>query len=282
MLRMMRAFRVFRLFKRVQSLNKIMTSLAKAVPGVLNAFLILFIVMCIYAILAVDFFMDYGEGGSFTNAKGDNVELKTGRGLDFGDEYFGRFDKALYSMFQVLTGESWSEAIARPLLHGEDTFQALGSGAFFVSFVLICAIVLINVVVAVLLEKMVDDEADKGDDDGPDSSEDVRAVSEGDDVGDAGPSDAKALSAEVTTCKEDVAAVREQLEAIITRLQRLQSGNPGLQIPGTIDGQTHRGLENAQEDQHLRSTGNVTADNMDSAAAPAPPYCVPLTRLSLG
>merc|ERR1719201_2697189 len=30
MLRMMRAFRVFRLFKRVQSLNKIMTSLAKA------------------------------------------------------------------------------------------------------------------------------------------------------------------------------------------------------------------------------------------------------------
>merc|ERR1719463_679138 len=115
--------------------------------------------------------MDYGEDGSYTNAKGDRVEFKTARGLDYGQEYFGRFDKALYSMFQVLTGESWSEAIARPLLHGDDTFQALGAGAFFVSFVLVCAIVLINVVVAVLLEKMVDDEADKGDDDGPDSSE---------------------------------------------------------------------------------------------------------------
>jgi len=28
-----------------------------------------------------------------------------------GYEYFGNFGKALFTMFQVLTGESWSEAI---------------------------------------------------------------------------------------------------------------------------------------------------------------------------
>jgi hypothetical protein len=36
-LRIFRAFRVFRLFKRIKSLNKILVSLAKAVPGIINA-----------------------------------------------------------------------------------------------------------------------------------------------------------------------------------------------------------------------------------------------------
>ena len=38
-----------------------MSSLAKAVPGVANAFLIMVIIMCIYAILAVEFFSDFGN-----------------------------------------------------------------------------------------------------------------------------------------------------------------------------------------------------------------------------
>ena len=58
---MIRAFRVFRLFKRIKSLNKIIVSLGKAVPGVLNAFFVVFLVMCIYAILGVDFFLDFGK-----------------------------------------------------------------------------------------------------------------------------------------------------------------------------------------------------------------------------
>jgi hypothetical protein len=38
LLRMLRAFRVFRLFKRIKSLNKIVTALAQAIPGMSNAF----------------------------------------------------------------------------------------------------------------------------------------------------------------------------------------------------------------------------------------------------
>ena len=34
----------------------------------------------------------------------------------YGQEYWGNFMKSLYTLFQVLTGESWSEAVARPLL----------------------------------------------------------------------------------------------------------------------------------------------------------------------
>ena len=48
-LRMLRAFRVFRLFKRIKSLNKIITSLGHAVPGIVNAAIVQFLVMCIYA-----------------------------------------------------------------------------------------------------------------------------------------------------------------------------------------------------------------------------------------
>jgi hypothetical protein len=157
LLRMMRAFRVFRLFKRVPSLRKILNSLGKAIPGVMNAFLIQLIVMSIYAIIGVDRFQDYGEGGFFINEAGDKIGLKTGRDQDFGFEYFGNFFKSLYTMFQVLTGESWSEVVTRPVFHSENITTAMGSAFFFVSFVILNAVVLINVVVAVLLEKMVDD-----------------------------------------------------------------------------------------------------------------------------
>lgn len=184
LMRMVRALRVFRLFKRVRSLRKILESLARAVPGVVNAFLIMLIVMCIYAILAVDFFQTKGIDGdmhfewcrgsisfdrrheiSFNTTSGgwEEVEITdcpayyTSRGNDFGHEYFGNFFKALYTLFQVLTGDSWSEAIGRPLI---DNWGPAATGFYFVSFYLLHAVVLINVVVAVLLEKMVEDEDD--------------------------------------------------------------------------------------------------------------------------
>mmetsp|Transcript_146145 Transcript_146145/g.207155 ORF Transcript_146145/g.207155 Transcript_146145/m.207155 type:complete len:453 (-) Transcript_146145:279-1637(-) len=168
LLRMMRAFRVFRLFKRVKSLHKIIKSLSRAVPGVANAFLILLLVMSIYAILGVEFFGTYANGGNYTNEFDEVVEIITARELQFGDENFGNFHRSLFTMFQVLTGESWSEVITRPMLHTTDFTQAAGVSLFFVSFNLVNGVVLINVVIAVLLEKMVDDEkqeapADEGD-----------------------------------------------------------------------------------------------------------------------
>eukprot|EP00931_Biecheleriopsis_adriatica_P032737 TRINITY_DN19065_c0_g1_i1.p1 TRINITY_DN19065_c0_g1~~TRINITY_DN19065_c0_g1_i1.p1 ORF type:complete len:437 (+),score=104.44 TRINITY_DN19065_c0_g1_i1:125-1435(+) len=157
LLRMMRAFRVFRLFKRVKSLNKIIVSLGKALPGVANAFFILTLMTSIYAILGVEFFLEFGKEGFYTNELGNVVPLTTNRGLMYGYEYFGNFGKSMYTMFQVLTGESWSEAVARPLLFTTEFSQAFGVAFFFVSFNLLNGVVLINVVIAVLLEKMVDD-----------------------------------------------------------------------------------------------------------------------------
>ncbi|CAK9079810.1 Voltage-dependent T-type calcium channel subunit alpha-1I (CaVT.3) (Voltage-gated calcium channel subunit alpha Cav3.3) [Durusdinium trenchii] len=161
LLRMMRAFRVFRLFKRVQSLKKILDSLTKALPSHINSFGILLLVMCIYAILAVDFFMNYGGEGFYTTNLNDTIDATTTRGLSWGYDYYGNFGLSLFTMFQVITGDSWSEAVARPLVHGQDGVLAFGSAMYFISFQLVCGVVLINVTIAILLEKMVDDGSEK-------------------------------------------------------------------------------------------------------------------------
>lgn len=126
LLRTLRAFRVFRLFKRVKSLNKIINSIARAVSGVCNAFLIMFIFMCIYAIIGVEWFALWAKDGTYTtytmySNSTNEIVAYTGRGLLYGEEYYGTFSRALYTLWQVLTGESWSEMIARPLMFGYET-----------------------------------------------------------------------------------------------------------------------------------------------------------------
>jgi hypothetical protein len=161
LLRMMRAFRVFRLFKRVKSLNKIIVAIARAVPGVVNAFIILTIIMSIYAILGVEFFKDVGEGCHLQTSDLAAAFTST-RKFCVGEEYFGSFSRSLYSFFQVLTGESWSEMIARPMIWAwDDWYRALGAALFFVSFVIVSNFILANVVVAVLLDKMADAEGEE-------------------------------------------------------------------------------------------------------------------------
>ena len=174
MLRMVRAFRVFRLFKRVESLRKILVALINAVPGMLNAFFLMLLVMCIYAILAVEFFRDEGHGGTMVFESGDEQPYTTLRGNDFGREYFGNFGKALFTLLQVLTGDSWSEAVGRPLLQ---SWSSAGAGFFFSTFILIHSIILINVVIAVLLEKMVTTD-DASDDDSDEEEYNARIENE--------------------------------------------------------------------------------------------------------
>merc|ERR1712137_354287 len=165
-LKLMRAFRVFRLFKRIQSLNSIIVALLKSIPGVVNAFVVMLVFYCIYAILAVELFRDFGDGGfyyTYDSRTGSNatVEALSPRGYVLGIEYYGDFMRALYTLFQVMTGESWSEAVVRPLVFGLYKNDATIAGIFFVSFIILTQIVLINVVVAVLLENFVTSDPDE-------------------------------------------------------------------------------------------------------------------------
>jgi len=235
-LRMMRAFRVFRLFKRVKSLNKIIVAIAKAVPGVSNAFLILTIVMCIYAILAVEFYKDVGIGcrepefvrNYLPFLSGFQTNRKAQSGC-FGNEYFGTFSKSIYTFFQVLTGESWSENVARPTIWFYlDPVLSTGTALFFVSFVLITAFVLTNVVVAVLLDKMTADEEEEeeAEPEVPDvilTPNDKKVAKElgklQGTLGELGSS-AVDLQKDFDKAKSDMTEVREQIGLLVKAMER--------------------------------------------------------------
>merc|ERR1712224_464734 len=145
LLRMMRAFRIFRLFNRVKSLKKIVHAIAMSIPGVINAFLILTIFMCIFSILAVELFRDVGVGCLDPDYGRSGFDTPRHGGVYgcMGYEYFGNFVKSIYTFFQVLTGESWAEMVARPVIwYYEDNLQSTISAIFFVVFFIITQIVL--------------------------------------------------------------------------------------------------------------------------------------------
>ena len=108
---------------------------------------------CIYAILGVEFYSTFGAQGDYLTfyldedgvMQNTSLPSTTARGYHHGEEYFGTFSRALYTMFQVMTGEAWSEMVARPLLFG---WSGIGTGLFYVTFILLMQIILTNVVVA--------------------------------------------------------------------------------------------------------------------------------------
>lgn len=183
-LRLFRAFRVFRLFKRIKSLKKIIEGVLGALPGVLHAFLVLAILMGIWSVIAVEFFKDALP------------------------EEFGNFLKSMYTMWQIMTMDSWSSGIARVLIFEKNMPMA---SVFFISYVFIAGIVMTNVVVAILLDKYLEaiDNDKKAE-----QQEKQDALADGDEQG----------QEERLTVLVHIDGLRKPLGAVpISRLQNLQS-----------------------------------------------------------
>ena len=134
MFRLIKIFRIVRLFRRLKSLNRIVVALSAAIIPVLNSFVILLLVTCIYATLATHLF---------------------GKGTEADSIFFTKFSVSLFSMFQVVTGDSWASAIARTLFNLEGSANDQAVALFFVSYVLIAGLVLVNVVMTVLLDQFL-------------------------------------------------------------------------------------------------------------------------------
>ena len=77
-------------------------------------------------------------------------------GVNFFSEKFPvNFSRTLFSMFQVCTGDDCvSEELARPIMLDSfpDGTIAIGACVFFVSFIVVVALILLQVAVAVLLD----------------------------------------------------------------------------------------------------------------------------------
>ena len=72
----------------------------------MNAFVIMAIVIAMYAIIAVEFFSEFGKEGYYNTTSEDGttvipISSITNRGLFYGDEYYGTFARAFYTLWQV-------------------------------------------------------------------------------------------------------------------------------------------------------------------------------------
>ena len=134
-LRLLRCFRVFRLFKRIDSFRNIIVSLGASIKPMCNAFVIVCLVIAIYAIVGVIFFRELAPS------------------------LFGSFFPAFFSLFQSMTGDAWSEHCRDLMLlaiaSSEDKESRSGQQdalwvvMYYVSFVLVVSLVLVNVVMVI-------------------------------------------------------------------------------------------------------------------------------------
>ena len=69
-------------------------------------------------------------------------------GLDF-PERFGSLSTSLYTLFQIMTLEGWSEEIARPVM---EVFPS--SWIFFILFILCATFIVVNLFVAVIVDSI--------------------------------------------------------------------------------------------------------------------------------
>ena len=121
-----RAFRIFRLLKALAEfpeLQILVSSMLKAIPSMTWALLLLFIVFYIFAVFGSTM---YGE--TFP-------------------ELFGDIGGSMFTLFQVMTFESWATAVARPIMEVYDY-----AWIYFLIFILLTAITLLNVMVGIVVE----------------------------------------------------------------------------------------------------------------------------------
>ena len=130
-LRLFRIFRMVRVFRSLTHLRILVTALSNSIVPVLYSFMLLGLVMSIYAVISTDFFREVDP------------------------ENWGDFFTSLFSLFQVATGDSWASVLTHDLVHAGSDISPAVIRTFFVSFVLIVGIVLFNVVVAVLLDEFL-------------------------------------------------------------------------------------------------------------------------------
>jgi voltage-gated sodium channel len=124
-LRTLRILRTIRLVKNIPKLRVIIESLITSIPSIGWIIVLLFMIFYIFAVIATD---SYGEA--------------------FPD-YFGTLGKSFFSLFQIMTLESWSSGIARPMMK-----EMPYAYFFFVPFILLATYTTLNVFIAVVVNTM--------------------------------------------------------------------------------------------------------------------------------
>lgn len=124
-LRALRVLRVLRMLTIVPSMRRVVGALLSAVPGLSSIALVLLLVFYVFGVIATHLF-----------------------GALFPD-WFGHLGRSLYTLFQVMTLESWSMGIARPVME-----QAPWAWVFFIVFILFATFTMLNLFIAIIVNAM--------------------------------------------------------------------------------------------------------------------------------
>jgi voltage-gated sodium channel len=124
-LRALRILRVMRLISVVPSLRRVIGGLIAALPGMASIIVLLALVFYVFAVMATNLF-----GGAFP-------------------DWFGSLGASVYTLFQVMTLESWSMGIVRPVM--EVYPQAW---LFFVPFIICTTYAVLNLFIGVIVSAM--------------------------------------------------------------------------------------------------------------------------------
>ena len=132
-LRALRILRVLRVISVVPSLRRVVEGFITALPGMGSVFLLMGIVFYIGAVMATKLF-----GDSFP-------------------EWFGTLGRSGYSLFQIMTLESWSMGIVRPVM---EIYPY--AWTFFVPFIMVTTFAVVNLLVGLIVNSMQDAHAAEG------------------------------------------------------------------------------------------------------------------------
>jgi len=124
-LRVLRVLRLFRLITIIPQMRKIVTALGSVIPGMLSIAAILVLFFYVFAIMATQLY-----GKQFP-------------------QWFGTLGESFYTLFQVMTLESWSMGIVRPIM---EVYPL--SWIFFLIFIFVATFIMVNLIVAIVVDAM--------------------------------------------------------------------------------------------------------------------------------
>jgi voltage-gated sodium channel len=124
-LRSLRVLRVLRLLTVIPSLRKVVAAFLHSIPGLAG----------VVAVMSIFF---YTAGVLATRLFGEQYP-----------DWFGSLPASLYTLFQVMTLESWSMGIVRPVMETHPF-----AWAFFVPFIVIATFTILNLFIGIIVSTM--------------------------------------------------------------------------------------------------------------------------------
>jgi voltage-gated sodium channel len=184
-LRALRILRVLRIITLVPSLRRVVGALITALPGMGSIVLLLGLIFYVASVMATKLF-----GASFP-------------------AWFGSIPASAYTLFQVMTLESWSMGIVRPVM------EVYGwAWAFFVPFILCTTFTMLNLFIGIVVNAMQSGH-----------EEEAKAEREGLAAElEAADAERRRIHAEETA---DLAALREEIAALRAEIAGLATGLKG-------------------------------------------------------